>query len=60
MNSKQKYLLLLMVVILLSASFFYFSTKLIDKKIVKIEKYDKAIKNRQEQLNSAKVFSEKL
>ena len=60
MNSKQKYLLLLMVIILLSASFFYFSTQLIDKKIVKIAKYDRAIKNRQEQLNSAKVFSEKL
>lgn len=57
---KQRYLLLLFVMILSSLSFFYFSTNSVKAKISKINRYDEAIKEEQEKLNSAKVLNKQL
>ncbi len=57
---KQRYLLLLFVMILSTICFFYFSTNNIKAKIEKIDKYDEAIKEEQEKLNSAKVINVQL
>ena len=57
---KQRYLLLLFVMILSTICFFYFSTNSVKAKIVKIDKYDEAIKEEQEKLNSAKVINDQL
>ena len=57
---KQRYLLLLFVMILSTICFFYFSTSSVKAKINKIDKYDEAIKEEQEKLNSAKVINDQL
>lgn len=57
---KQRYLLLLFVMIISSILFFYFSTNSVNAKIKKIGRYDEAIKEEQEKLNSAKVLNEQL
>ena len=57
---KQRYLLLLFVMILSTICFFYFSTNSVKTKIEKIDKYDEAIKEEQEKLNSAKVINDQL
>ena len=57
---KQRYLLLLFVMILSTICFFYFSTNSVKAKIEKIDKYDEAIKEEQEKLNSAKVINDQL
>lgn len=57
---KQRYLLLLFVMILSTICFFYFSTNSVKTKIDKIDRYDEAIKEEQEKLNSAKVLNDQL
>lgn len=57
---KQRYLLLLFVMILSTICFFYFSTNSVKTKIEKIDRYDEAIKEEQEKLNSAKVINDQL
>ncbi len=57
---KQRYLLLLFVMILTTICFFYFSTNSVKTKIEKIDRYDEAIKEEQEKLNSAKVINDQL
>ena len=57
---KQRYLLLLFLMILSTLCFFYFSTNSVKAKIIKIDKYDEAIKEEQEKLNSAKVINDQL
>ena len=57
---KQKYLLLLFVMIISTICFFYFSTNGVKTKIEMIDKYDEAIKEEQEKLNSAKVVNDQL
>ena len=57
---KQRYLLLLFLMILSTLCFFYFSTNSAKAKIIKIDKYDEAIKEEQEKLNSAKVINDQL
>jgi Tfp pilus assembly protein PilO len=57
---KNKYLILFAVIVIVSLLFFHISSTEIDSKIVKIDKYDKRIKQEQERLNSAKVLNEQL
>ena len=57
---KQRYLLLLFVMILTTICFFYFSSNSVKTKIDKINRYDEAIKEEQEKLNSAKVLNDQL
>lgn len=57
---KQRYLLLLFVMIISSILFFYFSTNSVNAKLKRIGRYDEAIKEEQEKLNSAKVLNKQL
>jgi Tfp pilus assembly protein PilO len=60
MDTRQKYLILLLVMAIIGAGFFYLSSSTIEKRVSKIEAYDKAIKKNQAKLNSAKVLNEQL
>jgi len=57
---KQRYLLLLFVMLISTILFFYFSSNSVNAKIKRIGRYDEAIKEEQEKLNSAKVLNEQL
>lgn len=59
-NMEKKYLFLLFLMIIMALLFFYEGSRLIADKIDRISKYDKAIKEKQEILNSAKVLNEQL
>ena len=57
---RQNYLMLFFAMIILSLLFFFYSGRIVNGKISKIERYDRAIKKDQEKLNSAKVLNEQL
>jgi len=60
MTWKEKYLLVFIGLVLLSFLFFFTSARIIKAETAKIDKIEKKIKAKQEQLNSAEVLNEEL